>query len=110
MLGTMGCRNFGEIMAVRFLLGFFEAPIVPAMVSYTALFYTRQEGTARTLIWGAMQVSRSMGYDLTSRVHSTLFSLSSLMGLVIYPVTPCSNGVGSSSFWAWFLSSLASPG
>ncbi|WVQ63084.1 uncharacterized protein L199_001235 [Kwoniella botswanensis] len=55
MLGTMGCRNFSDMMAIRFLLGFFEAPLVPSLVSYTALFYTRKENAVRTLIWGAMQ-------------------------------------------------------
>jgi MFS family permease len=57
MLGSMGCNTYHQMLAVRFLLGFFEAPIVPALVSYTALFWTRKENAARTLIWGAMQVS-----------------------------------------------------
>ena len=57
MLGTMGCKNFGQILGVRILLGFAEAPLVSACISYTALFYTRKENASRTLIWGAMQVS-----------------------------------------------------
>ncbi|WWD20510.1 hypothetical protein CI109_104986 [Kwoniella shandongensis] len=55
MLATMGCKNFSQMMAVRFLLGFTEAPLVPSLVSYTALFYTKKENAVRTLIWGAMQ-------------------------------------------------------
>jgi hypothetical protein len=57
LLGSMGCKNYGQMLAIRFLLGLIEAPLVPSLVSYTALFYTKKEGTARTLIWGAMQVS-----------------------------------------------------
>ena len=69
MLGSMGAQNFEQMMAIRFLLGLFEAPIVPALVSYTALFYTRKENTARTLIWGAMQVSSPSRRLLKHTLH-----------------------------------------
>ena len=60
MLGSMGCKNFDQILAVRILLGFAEAPLVASIVSYTALFYTKKENASRTLIWGAMQVSTGL--------------------------------------------------
>ena len=56
-LGTMGVKNFSQMMGIRFILGFTEAPLVPCCGLYTALFYTRKENAARALTWGAMQVS-----------------------------------------------------
>jgi len=66
MLGTMGCQNYHQCLAIRFLLGVAEAPIVPALVSYTALFYTRKENASRTLIWGAMQGAFYLVFSLVA--------------------------------------------
>ncbi|ORY26794.1 major facilitator superfamily domain-containing protein [Naematelia encephala] len=66
MLGSMGCKTYGQMLAIRFLLGVFEAPLVPSLVSYTALFYTRKENAARTLIWGAMQGAFYLVFSLVA--------------------------------------------
>ncbi|GFZ49534.1 hypothetical protein JCM24511_07654 [Saitozyma sp. JCM 24511] len=66
LLGSMGCKNYGQMLAIRFLLGLIEAPLVPSLVSYTALFYTKKEGTARTLIWGAMQGAFYLVFSLVA--------------------------------------------
>ncbi|RSM20613.1 hypothetical protein CDV31_000591 [Fusarium ambrosium] len=50
---TAACRNFGGLMAVRFLLGVAEATITPAFMFLTSTWYTRDEMPVRVGIWFA---------------------------------------------------------
>ncbi|KAJ5980414.1 hypothetical protein N7481_007712 [Penicillium waksmanii] len=46
--------RFGSLMAVRFLLGFFESCIQPAMMLLTAMWYKREEQSLLNSIWYCM--------------------------------------------------------
>ncbi|KAJ6013229.1 major facilitator superfamily domain-containing protein [Penicillium herquei] len=46
--------RFGSLMAVRFLLGFFESCIQPAMMLLTAMWYKREEQSVLNSIWYCM--------------------------------------------------------
>ncbi|KAI0446464.1 putative allantoate permease [Xylaria telfairii] len=48
---TAACQNFAGLVAVRTLLGTFEAVITPALVLITSQWYTRRESTPRYGIW-----------------------------------------------------------
>lgn len=47
-------RNFGQLLACRTLMGFFEAAFLPCAVFYCSLFYTRRELGFRTAIFFQM--------------------------------------------------------
>ncbi|TQV95462.1 MFS allantoate transporter [Cordyceps javanica] len=49
-LMSMG-RNFGELFAIRLLLGVFEASITPTFVIMTGMWYKRDEQARRLGIW-----------------------------------------------------------
>ncbi|KAJ5893221.1 hypothetical protein N7495_004912 [Penicillium taxi] len=46
--------KFGSLMAVRFLLGFFESCVQPAMMLVTAMWYKREEQSVLNSIWYCM--------------------------------------------------------
>ncbi|KAG6288527.1 hypothetical protein E4U09_005506 [Claviceps aff. purpurea] len=50
---TAACRNFGSLLAVRFLLGVAEATITPGFMYLTSTWYTRDEMPVRVGIWFA---------------------------------------------------------
>lgn len=45
--------NFASLMVVRFLLGFFESSIGPALMLFTAMWYKKTEQGSRTGLWTA---------------------------------------------------------
>ncbi|KAI4804974.1 MFS general substrate transporter [Aureobasidium sp. EXF-8845] len=45
------CSNFAGLATVRFLLGVFEAGILPALLLVNSLWYTRREQPLRTALW-----------------------------------------------------------
>lgn len=45
------CRNFSDLMAVRFLLGMAEASVAPAFTVITSMYYKREEQPLRQGIW-----------------------------------------------------------
>ncbi|GKZ31067.1 hypothetical protein AbraIFM66950_011126 [Aspergillus brasiliensis] len=47
---TAATNNVGSIMAVRFLLGFFEAPFFPGAIYYLSCWYTKKELGVRTAL------------------------------------------------------------
>jgi MFS family permease len=47
----MACNSFAGLAAIRFLLGFFEAGIVPINMILTGTWYRREEQPLRTAIW-----------------------------------------------------------
>ncbi|KAH7011156.1 major facilitator superfamily domain-containing protein [Ilyonectria destructans] len=46
--------NFASLMAVRFLLGFFESCVQPAMMLLTSMWYTREEQSLLNSLWYCM--------------------------------------------------------
>ncbi|KAJ5581296.1 hypothetical protein N7450_007597 [Penicillium hetheringtonii] len=46
--------RFGSLMAVRFMLGFFESCVQPAMMLLTAMWYKREEQALLNSIWYCM--------------------------------------------------------
>ncbi|KAI0190893.1 putative allantoate permease [Xylaria flabelliformis] len=48
---TAACQNFAGLVAVRTLLGAFEAVITPALILITSQWYSRRESTPRYGIW-----------------------------------------------------------
>ncbi|KAG5926565.1 hypothetical protein E4U42_003160 [Claviceps africana] len=50
---TAACRGFGDLLAVRFLLGVAEATITPGFLFLTSTWYTRDEMPRRVGIWFA---------------------------------------------------------
>ncbi|OAG10759.1 MFS general substrate transporter [Paraphaeosphaeria sporulosa] len=51
---SAACSNFASLMAVRFLLGFFESCIQPAMMLLTSMWYTREEQSLLNSLWYCM--------------------------------------------------------
>jgi MFS family permease len=47
----MACNSFASLAAIRFLLGFFEAGIVPINMILMGIWYRREEQPLRTAIW-----------------------------------------------------------
>ncbi|KAK2041747.1 major facilitator superfamily transporter [Colletotrichum somersetense] len=45
------CKNYASLLVCRFLLGVFEAAVVPAWVLFTSQWYTKQEQAFRVGIW-----------------------------------------------------------
>ncbi|KAH7145603.1 major facilitator superfamily domain-containing protein [Dactylonectria estremocensis] len=45
------CHNFAGLAAIRFLLGVFEAAVLPAMLIVNAMWYRREEQPLRTAFW-----------------------------------------------------------
>ncbi|KAH8728348.1 major facilitator superfamily domain-containing protein [Phaeosphaeriaceae sp. PMI808] len=48
------CTSFPSLLALRFMLGSFEAMIAPACVATTTMWWRRSEQTLRTAYWNAM--------------------------------------------------------
>lgn len=52
VVGCMAaCSNFAGLATVRFLLGVFEAGILPALLLVNSLWYTKREQPLRTALW-----------------------------------------------------------
>lgn len=69
--GTMAmvcaaCKNFGQILAVRLLLGVAEAGFAPCSMFYMSTFYTRGELATRFAIWYSSTVLSSAFSGLIS--------------------------------------------
>lgn len=54
LCGMVGSRNFGGLMATRFLLGAAEASVAPAFIAVVQMWYRRSEQTNRNACWYAM--------------------------------------------------------
>ncbi|KAI0474101.1 major facilitator superfamily domain-containing protein [Xylariaceae sp. FL0804] len=72
------CTNFGSLLALRFLLGSFEAMIAPSCVVVTQMWWRRSEQTLRNSYWNAMNgvtaivgslITYGLGHIRTDRVY-----------------------------------------
>lgn len=93
----VAAKNYAGILALRFLLGMFEASISPAIMNLVSMFYTRAEQPLRMCIFLAFNgmatmVGALLGYGL-GHAHSPHIKTWQLIFLVI----------GLLNFvWAWF--------
>jgi MFS family permease len=92
----VAAKNYAGILALRFLLGMFEASISPAIMNIVSMFYTREEQPLRMCIFLAFNgmatmVGALLGYGL-GHAHSSAIKTWQLIFLVI----------GLLNFvWAW---------
>lgn len=98
------CRSFSSAMAVRFIMGLFEAAISPGLTLMTGFWYTRREIPSRQCIWwsalgwgGIVGSYISMGIstlpaDMTPERWELIFyilgGVTLLWSIVIYFVLP----------------------
>ncbi|KAF7311475.1 hypothetical protein MKEN_01049800 [Mycena kentingensis (nom. inval.)] len=54
LMAHAGCKSFGALFAVRFILGLCEGAITPGFMIVTAMFYTREEQNKRVGYWFLM--------------------------------------------------------
>ena len=81
---TAACNSFAQVAAMRFLLGFFEAGIYPALTLLISTFYRRSEQAARLgLFWIFNGIATIVG------------------GLVSYGVATMGPSHGLSK-WRWY--------
>ncbi|KAF2742129.1 allantoin permease [Sporormia fimetaria CBS 119925] len=92
----VAAKNYAGILALRFLLGMFEASISPAIMNIVSMFYTRSEQPLRMCVFLAFNgmatmVGALLGYGL-GHAHSPHIKTWQLIFLVI----------GLLNFvWAW---------
>lgn len=97
------CKNYGQLMAVRFLLGWFEAALTPAFILLTGRFYTKQEQVTRTSIWFAnngwaqilgggisyaLQVQKPSKLKVWQQMYLILGGIALLFGVVVFFFMP----------------------
>ncbi|PMD44405.1 MFS general substrate transporter [Hyaloscypha variabilis F] len=81
---TAGCKTFGGLIAVRFMLGFVEAAYFPGCLYYLSCWYTRKELGLRTAMF------------YSGALISGAFS-----GLIAAGVTAHMNGLRGMLAWKW---------
>ncbi|KAI0105914.1 MFS general substrate transporter [Daldinia grandis] len=72
------CTNFGSLLAMRFLLGSFEAMIAPSCLAVTQMWWRRSEQTLRASYWNAMNgvtfivgslVTYGLGHVVSTKIY-----------------------------------------
>ncbi|KAI8624779.1 MFS general substrate transporter [Xylariaceae sp. FL1651] len=72
------CTNFSSLIALRFLLGAFEALIAPSCIAITQMWWRRSEQTLRTSYWNAMNgvtqivgslVTYGLGHIMSNKIY-----------------------------------------
>ncbi|KAK5424351.1 hypothetical protein LTR90_001697 [Exophiala xenobiotica] len=51
LLGCVGAKSYGTLLALRFLLGIFESSLVPGLLLITTMWYKQQEQSLRFGLW-----------------------------------------------------------
>ncbi|KAI2626087.1 MFS general substrate transporter [Hypomontagnella submonticulosa] len=97
------CTNFGSLLALRFLLGTFEAMIAPSCLAVTQMWWRRSEQTLRASYWNAMNgvtfivgslVTYGLGHVVSDKIYryQTIFLfcgvLTVLFGIVFIIFMP----------------------
>lgn len=54
LCGMVAAKNFGGLMAARFMLGSFEASVAPTFIALVQMWYRRSEQTNRNAAWYSM--------------------------------------------------------
>jgi sugar phosphate permease len=69
LLTPLGAMSFGLMLVMRYLVGGFEAPIVPAMSAANAAWVPRHElARAQTVIPAALNAGIMMGYPIVTSI------------------------------------------
>ncbi|KAI3324719.1 MFS general substrate transporter [Xylariaceae sp. AK1471] len=72
------CTDFSSLIALRFLLGAFEALIAPSCIAITQMWWRRSEQTLRTSYWNAMNgvtqivgslVTYGLGHIMSDKIY-----------------------------------------
>lgn len=98
LVATVGAKNFAGLMALRFLLGTFEACIGPAWMLITSMFWKRDEQPLRMCIWlGCNGVAQMLGAGISwglGHTHNKNLASWQLVFLVSSPmdVVPALHG------------------
>ncbi|KAI0409785.1 MFS general substrate transporter [Xylaria palmicola] len=100
------CTNFRSLVALRFLLGAFEALIAPSCIAITQMWWRRSEQTLRTSYWNAMNgvtqivgslVTYGLGHIMSDNIYryqvififcGTLTVLYGIAFLIFMPDSP----------------------
>ncbi|KAK7192125.1 MFS general substrate transporter [Paraphaeosphaeria sporulosa] len=87
LLCHVAAKNYAGMLALRFLLGMFEASISPAIMNIVSMFYTREEQPLRMCVFLAFNgmatmVGALLGYGL-GHAHGTSLKTWQLIFLVI---------------------------
>ncbi|WVW83892.1 hypothetical protein I302_105914 [Kwoniella bestiolae CBS 10118] len=78
---TAGVHNFAGLFAVRFLLGFAEAPFYPGAIYLLSLFYTRREIATRiSILYSANIFATAFAGLISAATFSTLSGKHGLSG------------------------------
>ncbi len=78
---TAAVRNYEQLLAVRFLLGFAEAPFYPGAIYLLSIFYTRREIAMRiSILYSANIFATSFAGLISAAVFSTLSGRYGLAG------------------------------
>lgn len=77
LIGHVGARKYGDMMALRFLLGLMEAAISPSNMMICGMFYNKQEQPFRMCTFLSMNgvatiVGALLAYGLGHATHSAL--------------------------------------
>ncbi|CAO3621459.1 unnamed protein product [Cunninghamella blakesleeana] len=84
VLGTAFCQTYGQLLACRILLGFFEAATYPCLLMIFSSLYRRQEQSA------------CLGFLWMSNASGTIFAV--LVTVAIIKTLDGAHGVG---LWRW---------
>ncbi|KAL1845344.1 hypothetical protein VTK73DRAFT_652 [Phialemonium thermophilum] len=76
---SAAAKNFGGLMAVRFLLGLFEACVQPAFIVMTTMWYTKKEQSILTSMWYCMtgvqlMIGGILAWGVSHYVHHSIAS------------------------------------
>ncbi|RDW90077.1 putative MFS allantoate transporter [Aspergillus mulundensis] len=87
VIAHVGAKNYAGMLVLRFILGMAEACVSPCMMSFTSMFYKRDEQPLRMAIWlsangMATMVGALLGFGL-GHVHNTSLESWKLIFLVI---------------------------
>ena len=97
------CKNYSQLVAVRFLLGWFESALTPAFILLTGRFYTKQEQVIRTSIWFAnngwaqilgggisyaLQVQKPSNLKVWQQMYLILGGIALAFGFVVFFFLP----------------------
>ncbi|KAF9874419.1 hypothetical protein CkaCkLH20_07982 [Colletotrichum karsti] len=78
---TAGVKNYSGLVAVRFFLGFVEAPFYPGALYLLSIFYTRKELATRiSLLYTGQVISTGCSGLIAAATFSTLDKVKGLAG------------------------------
>ncbi|KZT68578.1 MFS general substrate transporter [Daedalea quercina L-15889] len=106
------CKDFGGLLACRFVLGICEGSVTPGFMVVTSMFYTRKEQTLRVGYWFMMNGTAQiiLGFVSFGSLHTHTLNFEPWQWLVV--ITGAITIVSSLAFWimfpdsptsAWFL-------